>query len=124
MNDCEQIERAIADFIAAYNAGHLSGVLVYYADDLIKIRQGGPSETRAETAQRLTGVFAKFASRVEVCNEETVAEGGIGYTRGMFRVTLTPRSGGESQVMERRYLEIWRKQRGRWMVARTIDNAP
>ena len=38
------------------------------------------------------------------------------------KITLTPKADGEPQTIERRYLEIWRKEDGRWRVARTMDN--
>ena len=122
MSDQKAIESAIVEFVEAYNAGDLARVLAYYADDLIKIRQGAPPETKSETAQRVAAVFAKFHSRVEVVTDEIRTSGDIAYTRGSFRVTLTPKAGGESQIIERRYLEIWRKEQGRWLVARTMDN--
>lgn len=122
MSDQKAIEAAIAEFVKAYNAGDLNRVLDYYTDDLIKIRQGAPAETKSETAQRVAAVFAKFHSRVDVVTDEIRASGDIAFTRGSFRVTLTPKAGGESQVIERRYLEIWRKEHGRWLVARTMDN--
>jgi ketosteroid isomerase-like protein len=122
MNEEKTIEDSISEFVRVYNAGSLEGVLAYYSDDLIKVRQGGPAETKAETATRVAGVFDKFRSRVDVCNDEIRVSGEMAYTRGTFRVTLTPKAGGEPQVIERRYLEIWRKENGRWRVARTMDN--
>jgi len=122
MSDQKVIESAIADFIKAYNAGDLAKVLEYYADDIIKVRQGAPPETKSETAPRVAAVFAKFHSRVDVVTDEIRTSGDLAYTRGSFRVTLTPKAGGESQIIERRYLEIWRKEHGRWLVARTMDN--
>ena len=44
---------------------------------------------------------------------------------GRLAITLVPRDGsGPSQSIERRYLEVWRKDAGRWRVVRTMDNAP
>lgn len=122
MNEEKAIEDSISEFVRVYNAGNLEGVLAYYTEDLIKVRQGGPAETKAETAKRVAGVFDKFRSRVNVSNDEIRVSGQMAYTRGAFRVTLTPKAGGEPQVIERRYLEIWRKENGRWRVARTMDN--
>ena len=47
LNEEKTIEASISEFIRVYNAGNLEGVLAYYSDDLIKIRQGGPAETKA-----------------------------------------------------------------------------
>jgi len=122
LNEEKTIEASISEFIRVYNAGDLEGVLAYYSDDLIKVRQGGPAETKTETAKRVAGVFDKFHSRVDVTNDEIRVSGEMAYTRGTFRVTLSPKAGGERQIIERRYLEIWLKEDGRWRVARTMDN--
>jgi ketosteroid isomerase-like protein len=122
MDDKKAIESAIAEFASAYNAGDLARVLAYYGDDLIKVRNGAPPETKAETAKRIAAAFEKFRSRVEVANEEIHVSGDFAFTRGSFRVTLMPKAGGDSQIADRRYLEIWRKESGRWLVVRTMDN--
>jgi uncharacterized protein (TIGR02246 family) len=122
MNDQKAIDAAIAEFVSAYNAGNLEAVMDYYAPDLIKLRQGSPPETKAETAQRIKTVFDRYNSRVDVVTDEIHVSGKTAYTRGSFRVTLTPKMGGEPQTVDRRYLEIWRKENGRWLVARTMDN--
>jgi ketosteroid isomerase-like protein len=122
LNEEDAIEACISEFVKVYNAGNLEGVMAYYTDDLIKVRQGGPAETKPETAKRVAGVFDQFHSRVDVINAEIRVSGEMAYTRGSFRVTLIPKAGGESHFIERRYLEIWRKENGRWRVARTMDN--
>ena len=122
MNDEKAIESEIAEFASAYNAGDLARVLAYYGDDLIKVRNGAAPENKSETARRIAAAFEKFLSRVEVANEEIHVSGDLAFTRGRFRVTLTPKAGGDTQVADRRYLEIWRKEHGRWLVVRTMDN--
>jgi len=124
MTDQRAIETAIEEFIKAYNAGDIHGVLSYYAPDLIKVRNGAPPESKAEIEQRLVALFSKFLSRVEVTNDEIVVSGDFAFTRGSFRVSVTPRAGGETQEIDRRYLEVWRRESGRWLVARTMDNVP
>lgn len=122
MNDKQMIGEVIRGFVNAYNSGDLEGVLGSYTDDLIKLRHGAPAETKPEVAKRVAAVFRDFISNVEVVNDEMIISGDVAVTRGKFRVGLTPRMGGEPQTIERRYLEIWRKENGRWLVARTMDN--
>lgn len=123
MSQEKEIESAIECFIKAYNDGNMDGMLACYGDDLIKLRQGAPPETKAEVASRVAAVFAKFNSRVDVTIDEILVSGTSAFTRGSFIVTLTPKAGGESQTIERRYLEIWRKEGERWLVVRTMDNS-
>jgi uncharacterized protein (TIGR02246 family) len=123
VTDKEQIQAAIEGFIAAYNAGDIAGVVDCYAPDLIKLRQGAPAESRDETAARVSQVMATYAGRLEVRNDEFLVSGDLAVVRGELRIELTPRRGGEKQLLQRRFLEIWRKAGGRWRVFRTMDNS-
>ena len=122
MSGRDEVQAAIDGFIAAYNSGDLNGVLDSYDDSLIKLRQGATPETKSEVARRLAQVFETFRTRVEVLNQEIEVSGDLAFARGRFRVTFTPRAGGERRELQRRYLEIWRRRGGRWRVARTMDN--
>ena len=117
----DEIKRAIDEFVKAYNSGDIQAMLACYGDDLVKPRQGGPPETKPEVAQRVAEVFTQYHSRVDV-NIDEVAAGEFAFTRGSFRVTLAPKVGGETQTIDRRYLEIWRREHNRWLVVRTMDN--
>jgi len=124
--DRDAIARQIDEFIRAYEAGDLEGVMDYYASDMIKLRQNAPPESRAETRERVAGVFRDFSGRLSVVNDEIVVSGDLAYTRGTLKLTLTPRaneSAAPPLVVERRFLEIWRRSGGRWLVARAMDNA-
>lgn len=123
MNDQKAIEAAISEFIRVYDAGDIDSLLNYYRDDMIKVRNGAPPENKSQLTQRLREVFSKYRSNVEVANDEIEVYGELAFTRGSFKVTLTPRDGGESQTLSRRYLEIWRKENGRWQVVRAMDNS-
>jgi ketosteroid isomerase-like protein len=123
VSDRKLIETAISEFTAAYNSSDADRVIQYYADDLIKIRNGAPPETKPDTARRIREVFEHYRSRVEVVTDEIEVHGEMAFTSGSFRVTLAPKTGaGQTQTLDRRYLEIWRKTQGRWQVARTMDN--
>jgi uncharacterized protein (TIGR02246 family) len=122
MSEAEAILAAIQAFVVAYNSSDLGALLAYYADDLVKVRQGAEPKSKVETARRLREVFDRFQTHVKVSNTEVVVSGDMALTRGTFRVTLTPRDGGERQEVARRYLEIWHKRDGAWQVTRTMDN--
>jgi ketosteroid isomerase-like protein len=75
MSDQKAIELGISEFVRAYNAGDIAKVLSYYGDDLIKIRNGAPPETKSETAERVAAVFANFNTRVDVVIDEISVSG-------------------------------------------------
>jgi ketosteroid isomerase-like protein len=123
MNDEQQIKQAIAEFVAAYNAGDADRIASYYADDLVKLRAGAPAEAKDDTVRRVRDVLARFQGHLDVKNDEITVAGNMAFTRGRLVITLTPRAEGAPQTIERRYLEVWRKDAGRWRVIRTMDNA-
>jgi ketosteroid isomerase-like protein len=122
-SDRDQIAAAIDAFVAAYNAGDVARIVAYYADDLIKDRQGAAAETKRETAARIERFFGQYRAELSVSNDEIVTSGDLAFTRGMLKIRLAPRSGGPAETLERRFLEIWRKREGRWLVVRTMDNS-
>ena len=65
MRDQKAIESAIDEFIKAYNAADIIGVLAYYGDDLVKVRNGAPAENKSE-AGRIAEVFSRFLSRLRL----------------------------------------------------------
>jgi ketosteroid isomerase-like protein len=123
MSDEQQIRQAIAQFVEAYNAGDADHIASYYADDLVKLRAGAPAEAKDEAVRRVRDVLARFQGHLEVHNDEITVAGSMAFTRGRLLITLTPRAAGTPQTIERRYLEVWRKDGGRWRVIRTMDNA-
>jgi uncharacterized protein (TIGR02246 family) len=123
MSDEQEIRQAIAQFVEAYNAGDADRIASYYADDLVKLRAGAPAEAKDDTVRRVKDVMARFQGHLEVHNDEITVAGNMAFTRGRLSITLTPRGEGAPQTIERRYLEVWRKDAGRWRVIRTMDNA-
>ena len=123
MTDTEAIYSAIRGFVAAYERQDLDSILAYYTDDLVKLRSGGPSESKPELARRIAETFQTYETKLDAGVDEIEVGGSLGYVRGTLRVTLTPRNGGEDVTIARRYLEIWRKVDERWLVARTMDNS-
>ncbi len=122
MSDREEIETAVAQFRAAYEAGDLRALSDCYSASLLKLRQGGEPETKDEAIRRIGQVLAESTGALEVWNDELEVSGALAFIRGRFVVTLTPREGGTALVVQRRFLEIWKKEDGTWRVYRTMDN--
>jgi ketosteroid isomerase-like protein len=121
-NDKQLIRGAIEGFITSYRSSDLKGILSYYSEDLLKLRQGADPETKKQTADRIAEVFQKNRTDILVTVDEIVISGNLAFARGTFEVILTPKNGGDSTQIQRRYLEIWRKEAGVWRVFRTMDN--
>ena len=122
MTDHDAILAQVKRFIDSYNGADVDGIMRCYSRDLVKTREGAAPEGYADTESRLRGFMKRFAGHLTVTNDEIVVAGDIAYIRGSLKITITPRGGGAAQLLERRFLEIWRKEGDQWLVARTMDN--
>jgi ketosteroid isomerase-like protein len=121
--DRRAILAAIEDFRIAYDAGDLDTVAGYYSDDLVKLRQGAPPETKAVLVKRLVETFRDHHGRLEVTIDEIEISGDLAFVRGTFTVALTHRTRAETRTARRRFLEVWRRETAGWRVCRTADNS-
>lgn len=120
--DRAAILASIEDFRVAYDAGDIETIAGYYSDELVKLRQGAPPETKSAVVERLAASFREYRGRLEVVNDEIGISGDLAFVRGSFTVTLVHSTRGETQTAQRRFLEIWRRESGGWRVGRTMDN--
>lgn len=123
-----QIHEVVDEFVEAYNDGDVDGLMRAFAADFVDMSDGEPTlrgeQAHAETVSRLRDTFAKFTGRLTVQVEETETAGDWAYDWGTLRVELTPKGAGDPVVVERRFLEIWRRERdGHWRVLRSMDNS-
>ena len=129
MNPAQQRIRGQIDaFVQAYHAGDVDRLMAVYTDDFIDMSDGEATlsgvHARTETTARLNDTFAKYTGRLTVQVEEIEVAGDRAFDRGSLRLELQPRGPGEPIVVERRFLEIWRREAdGEWRVARAMDNS-
>ena len=122
------MQNLIDEFVRAYNAGDVDGLLSVYTADIVDMSDGEPTligeRAHRDTAARLRDTFAKYNGHLTVQVEESEMMGDWAFDRGTLRVELRPRTAGEPVIVERRFLEIWRREAdGRWRVARAMDNS-
>jgi ketosteroid isomerase-like protein len=117
-----EITCAVERFRVAFGSGNIEGINDYYSDDLLKFRAGVKPEGKGDVITRLQTTFSVYNCHVDVTNDEIVVQGGFAFARGTYVVTLTPKSGGDAQVVRRRFLEIWRCEGRLWRAYRAMDN--
>ena len=127
-SDRRKIDEAIHEFIRAYNAGDVDRLLTVYAGDFVDMSEGEPTlqgeQAHRDTAARLRDTFAKFNGNLTVHLDESKILGAWAFDRGTLRVELRPKGRGEPVVVERRFVEIWRRETdGQWKVAWAMDNS-
>jgi uncharacterized protein (TIGR02246 family) len=113
------IESGNRAFIAAFRRGDARAVAEQYTEDAQVIPPG------ADVASGRPAIAAFWQSLMDAGVEtlaldttEVQSAGDLAYEVGA--VTVTGRSG---QVTEGRYVVVWKRQHGRWMIHRDIWNS-
>ncbi len=122
MDEEALIRAATMTFSQAFNSGNAEAALCAYGEDLVKIREGAPIETKPDVVARLRDTLSRYQGLLAATVDEVLIFGNHAFTRGSYSLTLTPRGGGATLHVARRSVELWRKEGGRWKVIRMIDN--
>ena len=98
-----------------------------FAPEFTDNSDGRPSrygkDAPAKLRHYLEDLFADYRTQLNIIIAAIVLAGDLAYDYGWHELTLTPRNGGETQLIRTRYLEVWRKQEsGEWRIIRYIDN--
>jgi uncharacterized protein (TIGR02246 family) len=124
-DDIAGIHAARAAFVAAYAAGDADAIGRLYAADAISEPNNQATLTGRDAIVRsLQGMFTQMAVKVDLQTDETRTLGSVGFDRGRYTVTVTPKAGAPPTSAEGRYMVIFVKEPdGAWRVWRDIDNA-
>jgi len=124
--DIAALNAVRSGFVAAYKAGDAQAIAQLYSEDAISEPNNQATlEGRPAIVESLTSMFELVAVDVELIPDETTTLGDVGFDRGHYVVTVTPKGeGGSPSTSEGRYLVILARQAdGTWKVIRDIDNA-
>lgn len=112
-------------FVTAMNSGDAAAFTNLYTPDGISMPNHDRTMTgRDAIVEGQKGIFGQVSIKAELAADETRTMGDFGFDRGSYKMTLTPKAGGEPMVQEGRYLVLLQKQAdGSWKVTRDIDNS-
>jgi uncharacterized protein (TIGR02246 family) len=107
------------------NAGDAAAFNNLYTADGISAQNHAQSVTgRDAIVASQKAAFDQFTFKVALKADETQTTGEVGFDRGTFTMTLTPKAGGEPMTQQGRYMVLLRKEAdGKWRVSRDIDNS-
>lgn len=123
--DVEAIKQAFAGWVAVSEAGDADGYITYITDDALFLVPGQPPIAGKATIRPwIAQFFADWTfSFPEWSTDEIVVAGDIAVHRYSGATTLAPKTGGETVVADRKYMDLLRKETdGRWRVARHMFN--
>lgn len=112
-------------FTSAMNAGDAAAIgSLYTADGVSQHNHDKTVTGRDAIVEGQKAMFSQFAIKAEIMPDETVTMGTFGFDRGRYRMSMTPKAGGEAMVDEGRYVVLLRKEAdGAWKVSSDIDNS-
>jgi uncharacterized protein (TIGR02246 family) len=113
------VEAGAAAWMEAFNAKDIDAMAAYYAEDAVLLPPNAPAVFGRDAV--LASVKEMFASGlgVELEDLEIKVENDLGYKAGRYRVISE-----DGSLMDRgKYIEIWTKEDGRWVLHRDIWNS-
>lgn len=122
--DLQAIRRLAADWRSGWLRGDADALLSLYADDPVLMPQGQlPVHGKDAIRALYEPVLNDFAIQSEDTLMEVEASGDWGYFWSTYKLTATPRAGGETIESEGKSLFVVKRQPGGgWKIARLIDN--
>lgn len=127
MDDTYAINVAKTEYREGFNTGNADRVLSVFAPEFTDNSSGRPSRYGSDAPIKLRRyleqLFADYNAHLSIIMAAIVISGDLAYDYGWHELTLRPRNEGVPQLIRKRYLELWRKQKnGEWRIFRYIDN--
>jgi uncharacterized protein (TIGR02246 family) len=117
-------EQAIRDLIATWcratEAGDLDSILPLMADDMVFLIPSHPPFGKEHFADHFRGMAGNVQIGVKSEIEEIQVSGDMAYCRQKLAVTVTP-AGGEPMEHSGYALGVYRREGGRWVLARDAN---
>ena len=123
--DIEAIRQLAQDWRSGWLAGDAEFLLSLYADDPVVMPQGQPEIVGKDAIRPLyESVLKAFDFKSESTLKDAEASGDLGYFRVTYKLTATPKTGGESFEEEGKSLFVVKRQAdGAWRITRLMDNS-
>jgi uncharacterized protein (TIGR02246 family) len=123
-NDEHAIREVMARWRERAAQGDVQALLEMLADDVVFLTPGNAPFGREQFAAG----FRQFSSRATIETDQDVKEvgvsGDLAYAVSHLRVTINPRDGGARMVNEGDVLSVFRREGGRWRLARDANLMP
>ena len=118
------LENLRDEYVAAFNAADANRVASIYAIDATVMPPGEPSlNGRAAIREWFKAGFDQFTMKASLSSQEFVLMGTEwAFDRGTYKLTLTPKTGGNSVQQEYKYVTLLHKESDGWKAKRDIYN--
>jgi ketosteroid isomerase-like protein len=118
----DTFRKGTAEWVSAYNAGDADRVLALYADDAVVMppdasTASGHADIRAFLDKEMASAKAAGIT-LAVSDGGAGASGNLGWHDGTYAV----RDAEGKSVATGKYLEVWERRGGKWLIVRDIWN--
>lgn len=123
--NAERIRMRLRDWPSAAEAGDIERYLTFVTDDVLMLPPNqAPLHGKQEITEFLRGALEIATFDITAHPpEELVVAGDWAYLRYRVQMTVHPKSGGVSSNLDRKYLDIWRREAdGMWKCHRHMWN--
>lgn len=121
--DEAQIRQLVATWMAATRAGDVATVMGLMADDVVFLMPGRPPMSKAgfqaAAEQQARGGGPQVDGTSEI--QEVQVAGDWAFAWSQLHVTVTPPDGAPPIVRSGPVLTVFRKEQGRWLLARDAN---
>ena len=120
-DDEKEIRRSVETWMSATKRGDLDTVLGLMTEDVVFLVPGQAPMIGKKAYAKAAGMHAgvTFDGRSEI--QEVVVLGDWAWMRQQLTVVVTPAKDGPETVRAGHTLSIFRKERGRWLLARDAN---
>lgn len=123
--DLEALDSVREGHIAALNDGDVNAWAGAFTADGVQMPPNAPANLGRESIRAWSQAFlAPFRVEFALAVDEVQVTGDWAFERGMYTITLTPKTGGEPMQDIGKYITIYERQpSGAWGMARDIWNS-
>jgi uncharacterized protein (TIGR02246 family) len=124
-NPSAAVENVWKEYAASLNAGDIDRWMALWTEDGVQLPPDEPPVVGKEKIRARNGaVLQMFRFEIGITNQEVSTAGDWAYSRGSYRATLTPRTGGAAIPVDGKYMTILARQPGgTWKIHRDIFNS-
>jgi uncharacterized protein (TIGR02246 family) len=118
--DIAAIEEVLNQYAVALNTGDLELWLSLHADDVVKMPPNAPAIFGQDALRaKMEPAFDNFTFEMALYPEQAQVSGDLGFARGNYTVSMTPKGGGETIITmpDGKYSTICKRQTdGSWKI--------
>jgi uncharacterized protein (TIGR02246 family) len=124
--EAQAIDMTREAHVAAVNSGDVDAWAAAFANDGVQMPPNAPANVGRDNIQAWSGEFlGAFRAELSLAPDEVqIAGADWAFERGAFKITLTPKAGGEPIQDAGKYITVYERQPDdSWAMARDIWNS-